>query len=415
MAVANTPTTMAGFHKVVYADGVKPLLPENTPLQSLIKFKTDKRLGKTFNMPLETSLEGGFTFGGTTGSDFALNSAAAGEMQEAQVSASEIVLNVRLSAKAARASMTSEASFAKATDYKMRGAAKSFAHVCETLLLYGQSTAGIGAITGTPATSGSNKVITISDASWAPLIWMGKKGFSLDAYTSGGALVNTNAALVVVAVDLTLKTVTVSGNATDLGNLASTNVLVFRGSFSNAFAGFDVISSGPTTLFGITVANAPDVMKGTQINVGGTASIQHFLDAAAVAADRGADGKLIALIPSKLYAVLNGNENALRRYDGSYSRKKSVTGSESIELVSGPVTIEFVPSGFVKDGEAFVIPAKECSRVGTTDITDRDPANGEVDWHRLEAANASELRMWADYALFCERPAAVIKLYGITY
>jgi hypothetical protein len=390
-------------------------MPENTPALKQIKFKQDKRLGKTFNMPFETSLEGGYTFGGTSGSDFALNSAKAADMEEAQLSSSEIVLNVRLSAAAARRAMTSEAAFAKATDFKMKSAVKSFAHLCETLLFYGQSTEGIGIISGTPATSGSNKVITITDASWASLIWLGKKGWSLDAYNSGGTQINTNAALVIVAVDLTAKTVTVSGNATDLGNLADTHRLVFRGSYSNAFAGFDVISSGPTTLFGITTANAPDVMKGTQTSVGGNASLQHFLDAAAIAADRGADGVLTAYIPTRLFGVLNGNENVLRRYDGSYSRKKHSTGAESIELTSGPTTIEFVPSGFIKEGQAFILPAKECSRIGATDITDRDPTSGEVDWHRLESTNASELRMWSDFALFCERPSAVIKLYGITY
>lgn len=415
MAVANTPTTMAGFHKVVYADGVKPLMPDNTPLLKRLPFKLDKRMGKTFNMPFETSLEAGFTFGGTAGNDFTLNAASAADMQEAAVSSTEIVLNMRISAAAARRAMTSEAAFAKATDFKMKSATKSFANLCEALCLYGQSTAGMGAISGTPATSGSDKIITISDASWASLIWMGKKGFSLDAYTSGGSLVNTNAALVILAVDLTLKTVKVSGNATDLGNLASTNVLVFRGSFANAYAGFDFISSGPTTLFGMTVANAPDVLKGTQTNIGGPASIQHFMDAAAISADRGADGKLLALIPTKLYGVLNGNESALRRYDGSYSRKKNTTGSESIEVVSGPVTMEFAPSGFVKEGESFVLPEKECWRPGATDITDRSPTDGEVKWRELETVNASELRMWSDFAVFCERPAAVIKLYGITY
>ena len=415
MATANTPTTMAGWHKIVYADGIKPLEPENTPSMRRIPFKADKRIGKTYNMPFETSLEGGYTFGGTAGDDFTLNSAIAAEMQEAQLNSSEIVLNVRLSAKAARASLASEAAFGKATAFKMKSSVKSFNHVCETLNFYGQSTEGIGAISGTPATSGSDKIITISDASWAPLIWMGKKGFQLDAYTTGGSLVNTNAALNILAVDLVAKTVKVSGNATDLGNLASTNVLVFRGAYSNAYAGFDVISSGPTTLFGITVANAPDVMKGSQINVGGPASLQHFIDAASIAADRGADGNLVAYIPTKLFGVLNGNENVLRRYDGSYSRKKASTGVESLELTSGVTTTTFIPSGFIKDGQGFVVPEKECYRVGTTDITDRDPATGEVDWHRLEAKNASELRMWADFALFCERPSAVIKLYGITY
>ena len=77
--------------------------------------------------------------------------------------------------------------------------------------------------------------------------------------------------------------------------------------------------------------------------------------------------------------------------------------------------VNVVPSIFVKEGDAFLLPPKVCKRIGAQDVSFRTPGfDKDHVFHRMESNLGYAVRCFTHQALFIEYPAHCVKLTGIT-
>jgi hypothetical protein len=156
------------------------------------------------------------------------------------------------------------------------------------------------------------------------------------------------------------------------------------------------------------------LFRGNIYDAGAAAlSFTKLQSAAARAVEKGLDGDLYALVNPRAWANMMTDQAALRRYDTSYKADKTENGSKSIQFHSQNGTIEIEPSIYVKEGYAYAISTMDWFRVGSTDMTFKQPGQGEDYFRHLENAAAFELRLYSDQALFCHAPGKSVIITNI--
>ena len=395
--------------KRVWGDGTIKAVPKFAKFMKVVPFSAKEKLGDMYVVPVLLQHEHGFTYGAHADGAFTLNAAIAGNVQQAQVRGSMIVLRSRLSYEDVfKAAQAGPAAFESATGLVVENMQVSFAKRQELAFLYGQQ--GIGQVS-----SIASGVITITDASWAPGIWSGMKDCILEAFDAQTAASNQhNTDLTVSSVDFANKTVTVSGTSS---SVVANDHLYFKGAKSTTAykecAGIDKILSNTGTLFNIA-ANTYELWKSNTRAVGGPISMLAILNGVSDAVNLGLMEDASVYLATARWNSLNADQAALRRY-GAYS-KKAENGSENITYhsVNGAIEVEAHP--FVKEGEGFLIPnpAKRLMRVGASDITFRRPGRADQIFLEVPDVAGLELRAFSDQAIMCTVPAQCTKYTGIT-
>lgn len=412
---ATTEASLNGLFKQVYGDSIVDAIPRTTILQKNIRFDASKRLGDFYNVPVMLQDEQGATYGGQSGTAYTINPAIPMQTSNAQVRGSSFIINGILSYDAAsRAIEDGAASFASATSLQIENMVSSHAKRREIEMLYGAAPTGLG--------TGSAANVNTTTLTWTPAtgqwsyLWVAMKGAQLDAYASGSKL-NTNASLVISQVNVTAKTLTLTGNATDITAIdtqATGVVLFFFGAFGNEMSGVDAISVNTGSLFGIN-ATTYDQWLANTFNVSGDLTYQLINTAVAIAQGRGLDEDVDLLVSSLTWKFLNDNVIANRVYDKSYDPKSAATGSQELLFNTQSGVLRVHSHNYVKEGEAFLLPFDRFIRVGSSDITFNIPGSddGRV-FRQLETQAGYEVRSYSDFAIMCETPAKIVKLFGIT-
>lgn len=417
MAQYNTSSTLSALWKEIYGDSVDKLIPEASILGKKIKFETADKVGDKYVVPVMLSHEHGVTYLGQNAGVATLNNSVAASYAEAQVQPSETLLRAAISYNSADRMMSNKQAFLSWSQMLVENMTASLAKRLEIDYLYGQ--VGIGAV-GSVSASSTTAVITISDASWADGIWAGMEGASLDIFDTTLATKRTaNAAAVISTVDFANKQITVTGNATDMGNVAATDKLFFYGSYAvtpthYAMAGVDKIVTNSGSLFNIS-ASTYGLWAGNSYSAGSAAlTLGKIFNGVSQAVARGLQGKILVLVSPRTFANLNSDQSALRRYGVQSS--KGENGFESLQFYSGNGAIEVVSHIYVKQGEAFGIPLDCMKRLGTSDITFKLPnaaAGGDIFLH-IPDKSGYEVRCRASLALFCDKPSRMVKWTNIT-
>lgn len=406
----NTISTLDGLFKQVYGDGVVNLLPDFAILSKQVSFRPTEKIGDSYVIPVKLQYEGGFTYGASGDGAFLLNGAVAGRIAKAQVNASQIVLKSQLDYESAfKASQSGKQAFQDATQALVENMMESFAKRQELAFLYGQS--GLGDVS-VSAVSGINQILTISDATWAAGIWVGMKGTNLDVYAAG-VKVNVNAPLVIAAVSISTKQITVSGNAADLAAIVATNTLFFVGSKAKESVGINSILQNAGVLFNID-ASLYELWKSTSYAMAGALSMEKLLLASAQAVPLGLKEDTMYLCSPSRWTTLNNDLAALRRFDSSYDVRKGERGNDGIVYHGVSGSMEIMAHPFVKDYDGFLLPEKRLKRVGSTDITFRRPGNPNNIFREIDGAAGFELRAYSDQQIFLEAPAQAVKTTGAT-
>lgn len=405
MSAINTVATLNGLYKEVYADKIKDLVPSAVKLSNLFPFKgAEKQLGLQYNQPVLTGLENGFTYGGSEGEAFDLQSSASAVMKNATVKGHEMVLRSTMSVGAASRSISNKNAFETGTKLLFGNMMKSMYHRLEIQLMYGQD--GIGEVE-----SVTGNAVKIEDHEWASAIWNGSKGSQIDFYSSGDVL---RGSAKVESVDYSAKTVTF--DAVPAGVVA-TDTLYFKGAKGKEFIGLHKIAEQSGSLFGIDNTSI-DLFKGNIVNVGtnfsGGEAVLSFAkveEAIAAAMDKGLGEEEVTVICStRSWNNLLTEQAAKRQYDDSYKSSEIEQGARAIKFYGMNGTIKIIPSTFCKDGYAYAFCEKEFYRVGSKDITFEVPGyEGEV-FRLLDNTNGFEVRAYTDQALFCGRPACLTLL-----
>lgn len=379
--------------KVVYADKIENLIPDGVKLLNKISFSgREAQLGLLYSQPLILGLEHGVTFAGSTDDAFALQAPIAGQLKEAQVRGCQMVLRSVLGyAAAARAAGGGQRAFEDSTKFLVANMMRSMAKKLEIEMLYGQ--VGYATVAST-----SGNTFTIPAAEWAPGIWAGANSMPLEIRSSAGSLRGTCS---VLTVDMDTRVVSV-----DLlpGTVVASDIVWHKGAYNNEFAGIHKILTNTGVLFGID-ASQYDLFQGNIQSAGSTElSFATIQTAIARAVEKGLDSDVTILVNPRAWADLLTEQAALRQYDSSYRTSNSENGSQEITFYGQNGKVEIVPSIYVKEGYAYVMPMDDYSRVGSTDITFRRPGQGEDFFRELENNAGYELRAYTDQAVFCMAP-----------
>ncbi len=421
MAQYTDPSALDGLFKEVYGDDVISLVPESAKLVKSIPFvSSDKELGNKYHQPVVLSNEHGITYAAADAGAFSLNNSVALTMKDAQVQGSQMVLRSSMSYDAAARASNSKKAFVKGTELLVENMLETMTKRLELQMLYGGSSGGLGNCDSSANSDATTTVITLTSASWAAGIWAGAENAELDLY-DGSSKKNTNAALVVSAVDLDGKTVTVTGNATDIAAIDTfiaadsddSAYLIWRGAYGAEMSGIDKIITNTGSLFGIN-AGTYNLWKGNSYAVSAAIAIGKVLAGVSRAVERGLDEDIVLYLNPVVFKDLNDDLAALRRFDSSF-KEEGIAGSKSIKYYGQNGIIDIQPHNCVKQSEAFSLPIKKARRIGAVDITFKRPGGGGDQMFRELSDKAGfELRAYTDQAVFIETPARCVKFTGIT-
>lgn len=270
-------------------------------------------------------------------------------------------------------------------------------------MFYGQKELAIVA-------SVASNVVTISTADWAPGLWIGAEGGTIQIYDS--TLATLRDTREIDGVDLENRTLTL--DAAPAGVVA-TDRIFWLGAKGNEFKGLHSIMTETSSLFGIN-PSAYSVFKGTTYSAGSAdLSFQKIMQAIARGAEKGLDEDVVCLINPRTWSKLLTEQAALRMYDSSYKSDSAENGAQSLKFHAQNGVVEIRPCSYVKESLAFILPPKEMMRVGSTDVTFKLPGRDQQDDFFLEmpSNNGFELRAYTDQALFTASPNKLILVTDI--
>ena len=402
---ANTLDNLNGLYKKVYDGKLENLIPDGVKLLNAIKFvRKEKRPGADYNQSVILGMEHGVSFAEPDEGAFALNPPISGTIKQASIRGYQMVLRSAMAFDTMfAADSAGERAFEEATKYIFQAMMDSMSKKLEIRLFYGQS----GLATAT-ATAASN-VLTISVGQWAPGVWGGAENMRIELYDSADNLIGDAK---VNAVDFDNKTVTV--DAMPAGAAAAGVLTVYEyGSKGKEMAGLHKIISNAGSLFGISAAQY-SLWKGNQHSVGGALTFNKLAKGLAKPVAKGLQSDVTVYVNPAAWADLMTEQAGSRRFDVSYKSATAQNGSEALEFFSQNGKMTIVSSIFVKEGFAYAINHDQFLRVGSTDLTFKNPLSNEDFFHLLENNAGVGIRCYTNQALFCTKIGHQLLFTGIT-
>lgn len=410
-----TPAVLDGLFKEVYAKDLQNLIPDFALLAKEIKFSESERTGNFYHQPVKLSHSHGFTYALDSDGAFSLNDAIALTIKDAQIQGAQVLLRDAMSyVAAARAANGGAKSFMSATELMVKNMMESMSKRLELELLYGQ--VGLGKVGSTTNNSATSTDLILSAASWSCGIWAGMENAQIDVY-QGGSKLNSTGPVTISQIDFGNRMLIVTAAAGDITAIDAGVFpldVFFVGQKDKQMAGIDKIVTNSSSLFGID-ASVYNLWKGNTYSAGGgQLTMDKVIDAVADAVKCGGlmeDVKV--LVSPETWKDLHSDEAALRSYDSSYSSNESERGVKAIKYFGQNGLIEVVSHGFVKEGEAFILPMKRLKRIGAQDVSFKTPGRGDEIFLQLPSNAGYELRLYTHQAVFCESPAKLVKINNI--
>lgn len=421
MATFTSTSELTGFTYEIY-DKLVNLIPNSAKAIKMIGYEgADKELGNKFHQNVIVSEEAGFTHSAPGTGAFTVNGAISLTTQDAQVDGYQLVLQSSLSYESAAKASSSRKAYASIAETKLKNMVESTRRRQESQVWYGQ--AGLAVVSSFTNVDTTTDTITFTAASFAPLIWGGKKNFELVFY-NGSTLVSSGADSIftIKSVDIANRKVTVNGTTTGITALeaSGTPTAFWRTSKSgtggsvalNDMVGISLIAGNTGSLFNIDAA-VYDLWAGNTYAVGSVAlSFAKVISAVTAAANRGLDEDVLCWVHPQAWTNLAANEAALRRYAAAVTAKN---GFKTVSFAHMNGDIDIVGHGMIKEGEAYILPMRYFKRVGAQDISFKTPGRNPSDdifWHDPSVAGMT-YRLYTHQSVFCERPAYCVKLTGI--
>lgn len=385
---------------------------------------------KQYEQPVVVSAEAGFTYSLDTQNAYDLNESIGMNMQSAIVPGCDIVLDSTVGYNQAARASHSATSFKSAMSMKFENMLKSTEKRLEIAMLYGNDSLGTAPLqdVGSPTTS---LTFTVSTASWASGIWTGSENANIVfAYASDNTAVDSLRSFKISSVDVDARSITVVvGTAGTPGTISTLETAIeahalniywygtvsgSAGTFAWAdMAGLKKIFTNTGSLFGID-AGTYDLWRGNSVSTSGQLTMAKVLSYISLGVQRGLDSDAALFVNPSTWADLASNLAALRRYDGSYSRKKLENGAEMLEYNSQNGAIEIVSYNLVKEGDAFIFPKDKVLRIGARDLGLNDPTRPEDEiFFTIPGKAGVGLRAYTNQSIFVETPAQCIYVSGI--
>ena len=420
-ASADPLNTAKGIAKKVYGK-VQDLIPDDMcPVLKSIPYDKETKLGADFNEQVWLTGEWGFTHGDTSGAELTLNvpRVALSELATSGPESTHFRSRTTLELMS-RAQSKGEASFENYVKRLLVNSKKAFDRRLDTRMIYGGLSLGT-VVTGDAGTA-TTWAPTISEATWAPWIWVGAKTAPFDAY-NGSSKLNSNAPIIVESVNPKTRVISFSGNSADItaikavGTNGSTVTLYYQGFRSTTAIGLKVISklsSSSGNYLGIACGTYSDFWCATQVTWNVATDdftwviLQNGLEESF---GRGASGNRTAWVPPKVWAQLNASLDALRAFDSSYSVSKVEMGHkiDAITYYSLGFKITVRCSGNVMAGDVIVVPSTDgesegMDRKGSSNVTFELPDRGGEMFVQIYGTNLVEHGAFSDQVLWAPNP-----------
>jgi hypothetical protein len=377
--------------------------------------ENDKREGRLLHQPVLLALPTGMTFG--VGA-VALNNPVASTMGDAQIAGAGMTLADRITYDvAAKAASGGVRAFVEATELIVDALTQSMSKFIEIELMWGSSAHGtLGESTVHTGNAGTVATVIIDLAEWSAGIWSGMENINVDMYNAG-ALINVNAPLVVTAVNVSTRTITMSGNATDVALINTDNgtpLQIFPYlAFGQEMQGYFNILSNTGTIFNINAATYALWQSNVYSALSTALNFGKVQSAIALATARGLMEDITVFVNPTTYSNLITSQAGARRYDSSYKKSELENGTESLCFYGPNGKIEIVGHIFMKQGYAFCLPLKRCQRTGATDLTFTLPGMPGEFFLQLPGYTAYELRCYTLQAAFLNSPAKAVLINNI--
>lgn len=411
--MANTKTSLESAFKYT-VDKLNDLRPNSTIVQDLAGPLTEAtKISRGYRQPVALVHPMGFTFG--DGSAFAYNDDNAGVFDEIEIDPNPVVLKERISLEAADRMANDKNSMLSNAALRLGSMKNSLHKVAEVSSLYGRQGFEISAVSAVNTSPTPDEITLTFSTNWAPGVWAGwaksDGGVALDIY-NGASQINSNAVCNLVAVSFDNKTITISGNNTDLSAISAGHKVFLRGSKSSDQYGIHYQLDNASTLFGID-ASVYDLFKASEYAVSGALTVAKILEASSKAQEKGLDEDCVLLCSSKAYEALNADVSMLRAMDSSYKDVAEI-GNRGIVIKAGFGKIRVIGHPMVMLGFSYLIPEKGLKKIGSTDITFGSPARpGEVVEH-LESYHAYQVTGRFSFQVLVQEPAKCVLLTGIS-
>lgn len=375
--------SLNGIAITKYARRVEDVIPVDVaPLTSMLTLEQGQKLGLQYQFPLELTYDDSTTYAAAGAGAFGFNDTAPGQMLPAIVNSSNYlhrgVIDYETIARTDDA--PSDGAIEQAVDRMMFRIDTGMSANMEIDFWYGGSNVGI--VEAVLVGNGSNGVptgqlrVTITNSSFAPGVWIGRKGSRFDVYDleadgrPNTTKRNANAPLVLFRFDLRNRQVYFTGNSTDLAAVATGDGLLKFGTYTNSTQGMDFVILA--SLAGETVYNIPtsqyDLMQANTFDNGGVGLTLKRLYGAmsdSISKGVGMSGVDVWLNPDN-FSDLLANESILRRYAEAGGQANNGFRGVSYDSQVGKMT--FMPTPLIKRGETWIGPTKRtCSKVGAAE------------------------------------------------
>lgn len=408
--------TLSGWFKDRYEADGRDLVPETSEIAQSIPFRSgEMKLGNEYVFNVRVRRAQGITFGGTAATAFALNAVRSGQTDDGRQASYQMVMREQISYGVVSRGQSSREAFGNTFDEIVRDLTNSFGFYRELGLLYGGSS--IGTITTGGLGLVTSATITVTAASWAAGLWAQMEGAAVDVYSApGGTKRNTNAAVVIGAVDFDTRQIVITGVAADLNAITANDVFIPFNADGNWAPGFDVlVPNSATVVHGINPATY-GLWDGNTVPAGNAAlTFAKVNNVASRIASRAGMGKLVCRVSPLTWGDLNNDVAALRRYAAAVKSEADL-GTQSIKFYSQTGELEIRPHPMVKAGEAFVTMDEYFKRIGSADISFRLPGvEGQQPrfFKELDDVAALEMRAWSDQALVTFKRSCHAKITNI--
>jgi len=411
---SHTKSTLDGLFKDVYVGKLESLIPDFGILMKKIAFESANKTGRDYVKSVKLTNEQGFTYGAGIQT---LAGIISSDVGDAKVQGNALTLQTGFSYDAAANMASSKGAFIDATKFKFMAMMEAAACRLEAQMLYGDS--GLGVSDNSTNTSTVITVIDFTAASWAPGLWSGQEGATIDFHkTADGVKLNTTGVMTIDSIDHVNKALTVSGATGDISAIdthLSTLLadIYYAGSKGNEMVGLKSIVSNTGSLYGINGATY-SLWAGNSSAVGGNLTLKKIYDGQALAVSKGLMEEVVVLVSPATYAVLANDQASLRRYNAKGDVKDAANGAESVEFYGQNGKISIVPHPMVKEGEALSFPIKKAARIGATDLTFNTPGKGDEMFQQLASQTGYECRLYSEQSIFLPCPAKGVLFTGVT-
>ena len=409
---AHSVATLNANMKYVWPKGgVTELIPDNVKLYRMLpEIKETAKLGRSALLPVELGSEGGITYG--TGAAFQYEDTVEGAWGEATVDAYPVVLNTDLSRSLIDRLNNDKQSFIDTMTLRTKCMAKELARRAESGIFYGKSPGGLGIINNTTGTTGTTLVINFTAAQWAPAVFVGRKNHRFEVRSNAGAhraggLTNM---LTLTSVDFTTRTATFTGNSGEIATVVATDVLYFRGSYTNDIIGLDAQLTKSGVSFGID-NSVYELWKGSASTLASTA-FSEFIKSVGNAVDVGGlSDDTVAFINSAKWEALNSSvTNQNYRNQGGSDNAAARAGVKAMTFTTQAGETTLIGSPYIKGGDGFLFSMKDLVVIGTKKISfESSKGSGEY-WTELPNNYGARMQGAYEFQPVLSSPAQAVKL-----